>query len=107
MWLQRLPAVLELGKICCVRISAFIFKNCTTNDVSRDPKNSPLFDGSATSMSGNGLFVDYPGIPIPLAPPGLNDLIPPAGGGGCVTTGPFKKYIFQSSRLLSSTNTYL
>ena len=62
------------------------------NTITSNIKNSPLFDGSATSMSGNGAFVDYPGIPVVGAPAGLNDLIPSAGGGGCVTTGPFKKY---------------
>ena len=42
-------------------------------------------------MGGNGLFVDYLGVTIPRATPGFNDVIPSAGGGGCVTTGPFKK----------------
>ncbi len=36
--LRRIPAVLELGQ------------------VSFDPLNSPIFDGSATSMSGNGVY---------------------------------------------------
>ena len=56
-----------------------------------DPIHSPLFDGSATSMGGNGAFQAYPGTPLPGAPPGLNDIIPSAEGGGCVTTGPFKE----------------
>jgi tyrosinase len=51
-----------------------------------DPLNSPIFDGSDTSMSGNGLFVPHnctPGIPN-----GLN-CIPPGNGGGCLFNGPF------------------
>lgn len=51
---------------------------------------SPMLDGSAYSMSGNG-------EPIPNKPdiviggsPGLPEVILPAGsGGGCVTSGPF------------------
>ncbi|KAK4182839.1 hypothetical protein QBC35DRAFT_518606 [Podospora australis] len=54
-----------------------------------DPINSPLFDGSEGSMGGNGAPANYQGIPIPGAPRPYN-LIPSAGGGGCVTTGPFK-----------------
>jgi len=57
-----------------------------------DPIHSPLFDGSPTSMGGNGYFTPYAGTPLPIAQEGVNDTIPPAEGGGCVTTGPFKKY---------------
>lgn len=47
---------------------------------------SPLFDGSATSLGGDGEFV--PGRPaITIGPEGLE--IPPGNGGGCVTSGPF------------------
>ncbi|KAB5582305.1 hypothetical protein GE09DRAFT_1197762 [Coniochaeta sp. 2T2.1] len=52
-----------------------------------DPVNSPYFDGSATSVGGNGEEVPHNctnGLPT-----GLN-CIPPGRGGGCVTTGPFK-----------------
>ncbi|KAJ8068053.1 hypothetical protein OCU04_003632 [Sclerotinia nivalis] len=54
-----------------------------------DPIHSPLFDGSPTSMSGNGLYYNHTGIPVAGAPPPF-DIIPPGVGGGCVTTGPFK-----------------
>jgi tyrosinase len=56
----------------------------------KDPTNSPLFDGSEGSMGGNGAKEAHQGIPIPGAPSPYN-IIPPADGGGCVTTGPFKK----------------
>ncbi|KAK3904935.1 hypothetical protein C8A05DRAFT_13240 [Staphylotrichum tortipilum] len=55
----------------------------------KDPANSPLFDGSEGSMGGNGAKEAHQGIPIPGAPRPYN-MIPPADGGGCVTTGPFK-----------------
>ena len=54
-------------------------------------EKSPIFDGSDTSMSGNGEFIpDQPDIV--LGGEGLPDLPIPAGtGGGCVKSGPFKK----------------
>lgn len=48
-----------------------------------------MFDGSAYSMSGNGKYAPNNGTKIE------GDAIvyiPPGQGGGCVTTGPFKKY---------------
>ncbi|RYO94140.1 hypothetical protein DL764_007890 [Monosporascus ibericus] len=54
-----------------------------------DPINSPLFNGNMSSMGGNGLPSDYAGVPTPSFAPPL-DVIPNAGGGGCVTEGPFK-----------------
>ncbi|KAK4227758.1 hypothetical protein QBC38DRAFT_183263 [Podospora fimiseda] len=55
----------------------------------KDPLNSLLFDGSEGSMSGDGLYVPYPGIPSGMG----GGMIPNAGGGGCVTTGPFKDMV--------------
>jgi tyrosinase len=55
-----------------------------------DPINSPLFNGNDSSMGGNGLPSDYPGIPS-MGFKAPYDMIPSAGGGGCVTTGPFKE----------------
>ena len=52
-----------------------------------DPLNSPIFDGSATSMSGNGIYEAH--NCTDALPTGLN-CIPPGHGGGCVETGPFK-----------------
>ncbi|KAH7374341.1 hypothetical protein BKA66DRAFT_422764 [Pyrenochaeta sp. MPI-SDFR-AT-0127] len=45
-----------------------------------NPETSPLFDGSETSLSGQGGNVTHVG----------NGLKPPGQGGGCITTGPFK-----------------
>ena len=62
-----------------------------------DPINSPMFDGSDSSMGGNGAKSTYSGIPQPFPRP--YDMIPSAGGGGCVTTGPFKKLVSLSLSL--------
>ncbi|KAH6653851.1 hypothetical protein BKA67DRAFT_676399 [Truncatella angustata] len=43
-----------------------------------DPEKSPIFDGTATSMSGNGEKITHSGT------------IVTGNGGGCVTSGPFK-----------------
>ncbi len=56
-----------------------------------DPIHSPMFNGNASSMGGNGLPTNYTGIPQKGKTP---DLIPSGGGGGCVTEGPFKEYRF-------------
>ncbi|GKT41954.1 tyrosinase-like protein orsC [Colletotrichum spaethianum] len=57
-------------------------------------EESPIFDGSETSMSGNGELIPG-GEPIVLG--GQNDLPPvelPVGtGGGCITSGPFKDMV--------------
>ncbi|ERS98456.1 tyrosinase [Sporothrix schenckii 1099-18] len=48
---------------------------------SKDPLSSPIFDGSDTSLSGNGQKI----------PQHKGQSFGPAGdGGGCVTSGPFK-----------------
>lgn len=53
-------------------------------------EKSPIFDGSDSSMSGNGLPVANQGDII-LGGNGLPEIPIPAGsGGGCVTSGPFK-----------------
>jgi tyrosinase len=53
-------------------------------------EKSPIFDGSDTSMSGNGEFIPGGGE-VNLGGNGLPDFFLPAGtGGGCVKSGPFK-----------------
>ncbi|KAK3314139.1 hypothetical protein B0H66DRAFT_584492 [Apodospora peruviana] len=68
-----------------------------------DPAASPLFDGSPSSMSGNGHPLPHGGIPIPGAPP-PNDMIPPGDGGGCVTMGPFANMTVNLGPLAPSLN---
>ncbi|KAK0733780.1 hypothetical protein B0T26DRAFT_631881 [Lasiosphaeria miniovina] len=54
-------------------------------------ESSPIFDGSATSMSGNGAKIDNQPDIVLGASTGLPPVYLPAGtGGGCVTSGPFK-----------------
>ncbi|KAF7716748.1 Tyrosinase central domain-containing protein [Penicillium ucsense] len=48
---------------------------------------SPLFDGSDTSLSGDGEPLENRNETITLAP--TNVTIPNGSGGGCVTNGPF------------------
>ena len=53
------------------------------------PQDSPIFDGSPTSLGGNGESIVHEG-PVLVAPDGLSTLQIPAGvGGGFVKTGPF------------------
>ncbi|KAJ0383292.1 hypothetical protein COL922a_010781 [Colletotrichum nupharicola] len=49
-----------------------------------DPSKAPMFDGSETSMSGNGVFKAHNG-----STSGGGVYIPSGDGGGCVTKGPF------------------
>ncbi|KAH8887135.1 Di-copper centre-containing protein [Thozetella sp. PMI_491] len=52
---------------------------------------SPIFDGSDTSMSGQGAAIPNQGDIILGASSGLPPIVLDAGpGGGCVTSGPFK-----------------
>ncbi|TEA17227.1 Tyrosinase-like protein orsC [Colletotrichum sidae] len=48
-----------------------------------DPSKSPMFDGSETSMGGNGAFKTHNGSIS------AGVWIPSGNGGGCVTKGPF------------------
>jgi tyrosinase len=55
----------------------------------KNPAASPVFDGSDTSLGGNGAYFPHQGMI--LQQPVSGDLIPlqPGSGGGCVQTGPF------------------
>jgi tyrosinase len=55
------------------------------------PQDSPIFNGDAFSMGGNGEFIPgHPGLVLE-APNNVNPTIylDPGFGGGCVKTGPF------------------
>jgi hypothetical protein len=54
-----------------------------------DLLNSPIFDGSAYSISGNGEYRNHTGASVPSAATPFIQL-PAGSGGGCITTGPFK-----------------
>ncbi|KAJ5193984.1 Tyrosinase [Penicillium cf. griseofulvum] len=55
-------------------------------------ENSQVFDGSDTSMSGNGVYVESVGD-IELSMGNYPTIHLPTGtGGGCVTSGPFKDF---------------
>lgn len=54
------------------------------------PQDSPIFDGSETSLGGNGEFIVHDG-PLLVSPSNssLTLQLPPGVGSGNVTTGPF------------------
>ncbi|KAK4217500.1 tyrosinase-like protein [Rhypophila decipiens] len=56
----------------------------------KSPRNSPVFDGSDTSLGSDGAKVNH--APLILNPPGTTVPITlqPGTGGGCVYAGPFK-----------------
>ncbi|TVY52368.1 Tyrosinase-like protein orsC [Lachnellula cervina] len=55
-----------------------------------DPINSPIFDGGDYSMSGNGVYEAH--NCTEALPTDLN-CIPAGQGGGCIYSGPFKKWV--------------
>ncbi|KAF3086359.1 hypothetical protein TWF569_000742 [Orbilia oligospora] len=55
-----------------------------------DLEHAPLFDGSDTSISGNGNYIAQPSGPVFPDPVNPVIILPPGKGSGCVTTGPFK-----------------
>ncbi|KAI1360539.1 Di-copper centre-containing protein [Xylaria arbuscula] len=65
-------------------------------DNREDPSKSPLFDGSSTSLSGDGAYVAHNGS--------VNGngyvYIPSGNGGGCVTSGPFVDYVINLGPVL-------
>ncbi|KAL2161003.1 hypothetical protein VTH06DRAFT_8716 [Thermothelomyces fergusii] len=50
-----------------------------------DPESSPVFDGSDTSLGGNGEYIEH----------GATGFVPAGNGGGCVKSGPFKDMIIH------------
>ncbi|KAI0401352.1 hypothetical protein F4802DRAFT_428736 [Xylaria palmicola] len=58
-----------------------------------DPWNSPLLNGNASSIGGNGEpDPDYKGVSQPGRTP---NIIKSGGGGGCVKTGPFSDMVIS------------
>jgi hypothetical protein len=55
-----------------------------------DPSKSPLFDGSETSLSGDGSYVKSEALCLPR-PDKCFVTLKPSNGGGCVTSGPMKE----------------
>ena len=59
----------------------------------QDPIHSPLLNGNASSMGGNGApDPSYKGVPQAGRSP---NIIKSGGGGGCVTEGPFKESVIS------------
>ncbi|KAF1816123.1 Di-copper centre-containing protein [Eremomyces bilateralis CBS 781.70] len=52
-------------------------------------KAAPLFDGSSTSIGGDGDFKNLSAIYLPSVSTPFQ-VVPQEGGGGCVTSGPFR-----------------
>ncbi|KAM7206587.1 tyrosinase-like protein [Naviculisporaceae sp. PSN 640] len=52
------------------------------------PRDSPVFDGSDTSLGSDGAAISHAGLILNL-PTGLTISFPPGTGGGCVNQGPF------------------
>ena len=58
-----------------------------------DPTKSPLFDGSETSLSGDGAYVAGRNASCLPSDARCVVTLQPANGGGCVTSGPMKEYV--------------
>jgi tyrosinase len=59
------------------------------------PRDSPVFDGSDTSLGSDGEFVPHPGLEILF--PGATEpiVLAPGTGGGCVFAGPFANFTIR------------
>jgi tyrosinase len=54
-----------------------------------NPSLSPVFDGSPTSLGGDGAFIPHQGLILPQALSGTLIPLQPGSGSGCVHSGPF------------------
>lgn len=54
------------------------------------PRDSPVFDGSDTSLGSDGAAIPHAGIQITFPGSTTPMAFPPGTGGGCVNKGPFK-----------------
>ncbi|KAH8601982.1 hypothetical protein B0O99DRAFT_681091 [Bisporella sp. PMI_857] len=66
-----------------------------------DPTTSPIFNGDAHSMGGNGEKVQHAGFNLGV------QFVPPGNGGGCVTTGPFANMTINLGPLSPTMDTNL
>ncbi|KAF2786397.1 Di-copper centre-containing protein [Melanomma pulvis-pyrius CBS 109.77] len=57
-----------------------------------NPVKSPMFDGSDTSMSGDGAYVAGRNNTCIPSPDACGISLPPGNGGGCIKSGPFKDW---------------
>ncbi|GAW20786.1 hypothetical protein ANO14919_102970 [Xylariales sp. No.14919] len=72
---------------------------------SKDPFNSPLLNGNASSLGGNGEpDPAYKGV---LQPGRTPNIIKSGGGGGCVTKGPFSDMVVSLGPTSMSTGANL
>lgn len=95
MWLYRLPA----GALCKLKshgvLCSFVTQYWNWFSKPADILNSPLFDGSDTSLSGDGAFFAHNGSLV-----GSKTVWLPSGnGGGCLLDGPFKEYVNSFSNV--------
>jgi tyrosinase len=56
------------------------------------PQRSPIFDGSDTSLGGDGNAIQHAGLLVDVPITGLISFRP-GTGGGCVTRGPFANMV--------------
>ena len=57
----------------------------------KDPRKSKIFDGTPDSMGSNGESIPHSAVNTTAL--GRTRIVPPATGGGCVTSGPFRDYV--------------
>jgi tyrosinase len=90
MRLHRLPAGTSPLRAATTGLTTDAIQYWNWGRTAADPINSPMFNGNMSSMGGNGVKSDYPGVMVHGAgfqPP--YDMIPADLGGGCVKDGPF------------------
>ncbi|GJC86596.1 tyrosinase-like protein orsC [Colletotrichum liriopes] len=59
------------------------------HDTTGNLSSSPIFDGSPTSMGGDGATVPHGGLGLESPFDKVTTVLLPGNGGGCVTRGPF------------------
>lgn len=67
-----------------------------------DPTTSPIFNGDAHSMGGQGESIKHSGYSLGM----MSVIVPPGKGDGCVQTGPFAKYVARTQTVESHNLSY-